>query len=167
MKKIYLISVFLVIAVAYGYSQTYYYKTVAKIDKDGVKSKPESNTFKGRYVTFNDNKSICYISDEKGYKYKYDYGSYGGGGISYAENFYFRKTQNGTNVYESKELRTRTENIPYPPFMKTTTEEVWSGSFYYFSSDFSKWIWDTGSGWSWEHIRTNGPDDGDDDIPTF
>ena len=149
MKKVLLISVFLVTLVACSYGQTYYYKAVAVIDKDGIRSKPN---IKGIYLTFSNNMNICYTSDANGYK------------GAYSTSYHFRKTQNGTHVYE---------------FYITSFGNMggWKGVFYYFSSDFEKLIHchpeEYSYGvfmpyWSHEYIRTNGPqDDYDDNIPTF
>jgi len=148
MKKIFLISVFLGLAISYGFSQTYYYKTVADIDADGVRSKPPS-TIKGMYLTFINNNSICYESDKDGYRIK--------SRVYEAKNHQFQKTQNGTHVYYWG------ENQPYLGKVE---------SFYYFSSDFSKLITYyssyLGTTIKREYIRTNDTqDDNDDDIPTF
>jgi len=159
MKKIFLISVFLAAVVAYGYGQTYYYKAVAQFDKDGAKSKPNliANA-KGMYITFSDNKNVCYWSDENGYRYSfYNTVLYQ---ITTARNYYFQKTQNGTHVYGEKE------------YNLVTMRYEWGICFYYFSSDFSKFQQATmnadGSTYSKiEYVRTNGPQDDYDDIPTF
>ena len=150
MKKVFLISVFLMLAFSYGFSQTYYYKAVAAIDKDGVRSK---TGWKGMYITFTNNKSVCYQSDEKGNKSTK-------GHPSFSNTYYFRKTQNGTNVYQYKVTQPR---------------EIWrEWENLYFSSDFSKlqtFIDMSNVGGSItriEYIRTDGPeDDYDDNIPTF
>ena len=149
MKKFFLISIFLGLAFSYGFSQTYYYKAVASINKNGVKSKPSS---KGMYVTFADNKSTCYESDKNGYKTKDYY---------YCDALYFKMTQNGTHVYQDR------------IYNALTRQDVWRGFYiYYFSSDFDKMQFHYMSGQQFEerteYVRTNGPeDDYDDKIPTF
>jgi hypothetical protein len=165
MKKIIVLTVFLMLAVSYSYSQTYYYKVLAYIDKDGVKSKPSIKD-KGSYITFINEKRVCYFSDENGYVSKVSkYGS---------EKYYFRKTQNGTHVYQTKEIVFN----PFARGLRGENQEVWRDIFFYFNSDFSKMqqppykiaagdadVFTIPGG---EYLRTNGPeDDYDDNIPTF
>jgi hypothetical protein len=143
MKKIFLISVFLGLAFSYGYGQTYYYKAVAEIDKNGAKSKASG----GMWITFINNQNICYGSDENGYK------------SSSTHNYHFRKTQNETHVYQQ--------------FLTTPYGGggAWMNIFYYFSSDFSKmqYYYKWGSlEFRTEYIRTDGPEEEyNDNIPTF
>ena len=144
MKKVFLISVFLMLAVSYGYSQTYYYKCVAKIGENGEKSKPESFN-KGAYITFTNNKSSCYVSDKNGYKVKNDDASY-----------VFKGTKNGTHIYQH-----------YATHPGTGYSWSWD-IFYYFSSDFDKmqYVNNFHQKTKYEYVRTNGEDDFDD-VPTF
>jgi hypothetical protein len=167
MKKFFLVSLLLSLAIAYGYSQTYYYQAVASIDANGAKSKASG----GQYITFLNGKRSCYESDKDGYKVS---GSLTGGRRN---NFDFIKTKDGTHVYESK---------PYimpamygamgsliSPAMQTE-----ANAFIYFSSDFSQMIYErkpftppygtTIFGYKTEYKRTNGPQDVyDNNIPTF
>lgn len=152
MKKIILLSVFLGLAVPYANSQTYYYQSVASIDKHGVKSKIVG----GMYITFINDKNVCYVSDKDGYRNDY----YIGYNISSRElAYYYTKTQNGTYVYQQKYVS------------MSSNYSSWWNFFYYFSSDFSKM---TSYSSSYgienriEYKRTNGPEDVyDDNIPTF
>jgi hypothetical protein len=138
MKKIILLLVFLGLAVSYGYSQTYYYQAVADIDEDGVKSIAKG----GFYITFIKEKSICYESDENGYK-KHTFE------VNYK---YIKKTKEGTLVY--------TSNSKYSAGFNFGT--------FYFSSDFSKLISETPYGIyrRKEYKRTKAPK-ADDNIPKF
>lgn len=154
MKKNVLLSALLCLA-SFGYSQTYYYQCVADIDKDGVRKKFDH----GHYVTFVKDKSIVYDSDEKGNNTSYN-----------AVKFYYRRTQNGTHVYESK-------SKPLMPMPDINTgyidySEKFDGNFMYFSSDFDKYIIkDRGImglyGYEREYTRTEGPKSLYDDVPTF
>ena len=86
--------------------------------------------------------NICYDSDEKGNKI--------------FTEVRFQKTQDGTHIY--------VYDMRY--------SYIWITNIYYFNSDFSKLITrqddNTGAWFSYEYIRTNGPqDDYDDNIPTF
>ena len=149
MKKVFLISVFLGLAVSYGYSQTYYYKAVADIDANGAKSKPAS--YKSGYITFSNNKDNLYISDKNGYRKSEMFGC--------KTTYFFRKTQDGTHIYQC--------------YIECGSVGSFKDMFYYFSSDFSKSQWFSKGDSNFpehrtEYIRTNGPeDDYDDDIPTF
>lgn len=147
MKKLILLSALLGLAV-FSYSQTYYYECTAFIDKDGVKNKPGSSN--NGYKTFTNNKSIVYSSDEDG--------------NSKGNKFYYRRTQNGTHVYESK-------SIPLYPEINFSTlsvdySEKFDGNFMYFSSDYSQIIFRT-QGVQYEYIRTEGPKALYDDVPIF
>jgi len=117
MKKLVLLSVFFSLAITCGYAQTYFYKCVSSTDANGVKSACSLKY----YVTFANDKGVCYFSDENGIKIKNGY------------TYFFRKTQNGTHVYERKS---------YDPIASAQSMgkyiENWDGNFLYFSSDFSK-----------------------------
>jgi len=62
MKKILLLLVLISASCISVLSQTYYYKWIETVDKNGVRTKREG----GYYVTFTE--KLCYFSDEKGYK---------------------------------------------------------------------------------------------------
>ena len=153
MKRVFLISVFLMLAVTYGYSQTYYYQEVAHIDANGVKSKASG----GMYITFINNKSMCYYSDKDGYKRP---GFVAGYTIT-NDAYRYIKEHNGTFVYQYKHTLTNYFG----------SYEHWKDEFYYFSTDFTKMISYQKIGhteFRTEYKRTNGPQDAyDDKIPTF
>ena len=156
MKKFFLISIFLATAVAYGNSQTYYYKAVETIDGNGVKSKPSGSgphCPKTMYITFVNQKRSCYQSDEKGVKVapKMD-----GLVIHYIPTFTYVDTKNGTHIYYAKATSS---------YMNISTD---GEQFYYFSSDFSQMQYGNKSSVRVTYKRTNGPqDDYDENIPTF
>ena len=150
MKKVFLILVFLGLAFSYGFSQTYYYKAVADINANGVKSSPKG---KGMYITFTNQESICYDSDENGYRSN----NTGFSGESFEVTYHYQKTHNGTHVYQGK--------------YSTALINIWQNSYYYFCSDFNKmqsYYSQYGYTSTTEYIRTNGPEDEyKDNIPTF
>ncbi|MDR1161377.1 MAG: hypothetical protein LBK45_03465 [Tannerellaceae bacterium] len=164
MKKIFLLFVFLSLAFSYSYGQTYYYKAVVNIDANGVKSKIDGSG--GMWVTFINDKGICYESDENGYKRTNTY--------PMTSNYYYRKTQNGTHVYEDKKTTMQyTPGNMFSPLGSTQMIEVWAGNCYYFSSNFSEMQQPprTMHGmtfYGFEYIRTDGPEKKiGDDIPIF
>lgn len=63
MKKLLMISVLLLMGVLSMSGQTYCYKNEYKVSKDGVKVK---KSLSYRYLTFTNNRSICYWSDKNG-----------------------------------------------------------------------------------------------------
>jgi len=155
MKRIHLILYFLVLAVSYGYGQTFYYQAVADIDKNGAKSKATGYC----YITFINNKNVCYESDEDGYKSKPLLSNPGVG--SGEGNYYYRKTHEGTLVYQYK----------YSYTNYTGTYDSWHENFYYFSSDLNKMIRYRKIGnyeYRTEYKRASGPkNEYDDNIPIF
>lgn len=63
MKKLLMISVMLLVGALSVSAQTYCYKNLYKVNKNGVREKTSGMI---RYVTFTNNKSTCYESDENG-----------------------------------------------------------------------------------------------------
>jgi hypothetical protein len=167
MKKVFLSLMFLAAVAACSYSQTYYYKAVASFDKDGAKVKPVT---KGKYITFTNNRSICYVSDANGYRIKIPYiPSYGTIGTSEEAgyNFYFKGTQSGTHIYQ-------TRKVTYG--YGIGTQETWANEYYYFSTDFNKMQHHDNSYYNnlvgavtkTEYIRTDVPEEEKkDDVPVF
>ncbi|PXV58106.1 hypothetical protein CLV62_1511 [Dysgonomonas alginatilytica] len=160
MKKFIFVFILLGMTIFYNYGQTYYYQKVAKIDENGVKTKENG----GMYITFINNKDMCYESDKDGYRIKKSYG-YMGSMMPSQTNWYYIKTKEGTHVYQHKDI------------YSDSSYSRWLDIFYYFNSDFNKLIHCHPEGeyagikmpyWAYEYKRSNGPqDEYDDNIPVF
>lgn len=106
MKKVFILfwSVFCCVALI---GQTYFYEFECFVDSDtGVKSGSSNPASLHRYITFTNNKSVCYFSDEKGLAT----GKESSSGIGYLPpmwqggvKYKYTGTKNGRYVYESIE----------------------------------------------------------------
>lgn len=63
MKKVLMISIMLLVGALSANAQTYCYKNLYKVNKNGVKEKTSGMI---EFITFTNNKSTCYESDENG-----------------------------------------------------------------------------------------------------
>ena len=64
MKRVFLVLILGMLAMAGVHGQTNYYQCVEFEDNNGVKKKEKG----GAYLTFTNNRKTVYLSDEKGYK---------------------------------------------------------------------------------------------------
>lgn len=88
MKKVFILIVLLILCVCNSWGQTYYYKGVKKVDKDGVQSEYSGSM----YITFSRN--VCYESDPKGNrKVKNQYP------LVYVEIYTYVKTEGNIHYY--------------------------------------------------------------------
>jgi hypothetical protein len=157
MKKIILLLICGALAISCAYSQTYYYKCVESIDENGARSKSSGG---GGYITFTNGKQTCYHSDENGYKTKSN--DVSDVFLDSKANKTFRKTQQGTHVYDDAWVENMSIFGSYAHA---------AGNFFYFSSDYSQLIVLNllygGSKLTHVYKRTDGPYEEDENIPVF
>jgi hypothetical protein len=110
MKKLIVLFSVIGISISCAFGQTYYYKHVETVDKNGAKTKGVG----GQYITFSGN--TCYVSDKDGRK-SYDYF----GAMTTLEYIYKGK-QNNILVFEFKKVLL---NMRYE-------------YYYYFSTDYDR-----------------------------
>lgn len=145
MKKLFL-SALMCLCCSFILGQTYYYKYLYWVEKETeVKhsvTNPESNN---KYVTFVNNKSMCYFSDANGAMSESESGSGIGfhpliwsGGVKYSYQGY----QNGMHVYMS--IKTYSECSPfYSPYANVNEDGVYHKTYdikkyIYFNNDFTR-----------------------------
>ena len=115
MKKIIFVLVYLVLNIISVNAQTYCYRLLHSVNNQGVKSKT-AHTY--RYVTFINNKSLCYTSDE--------YGNNKNTAFSDAGVCEYKGKSNGNHLYVE----------PNHQVLQNFNDIF--GDTYIFSSDFSR-----------------------------
>lgn len=118
MKKNLLLLSLLLLSILPIKGQTYCYKHLFDVDKDGIKHEQTGYT----YFTFTNNKTICYQSDKNGNVLK----STMPGFNSTASTFRYVETKNNMHMYKESDKNFGMGVVTY------------GMNFYYFSTDYSR-----------------------------
>lgn len=135
MKKLFTILAMLFCIMAVK-AQTYAFQHKYSVDKSGMKLRGTGRVI---YFTFNDDYSICALSDKNGYRTNYDF--YGEdvfvGRHDAGDNFIFVGTKNGIHIYDTEVIANSPSKRTYSPGLQGALERVGANSSYKLGKMFS------------------------------